>query len=180
MAKADLTAQSLRELLNYDDVAGTFEWRSRALHWFIKEADWTTWNKRFAGKPAGSIRKQKIGTVCFAIGLLSKHYLAHRVAWTYMTGEWPAQQIDHIDGDSMNNRWVNLRLADSRLNAENKRKARSDNASGLLGVNRRGSVFIARIGSMGRSIYLGRFASAQEAHAAYIGAKRRLHAGCTI
>lgn len=92
-----------------------------------------------------------------------------------MTGEWPAHQIDHEDTDKSNNRWVNLRVATNAQNKQNIRKARSDNKCGLLGVCRDGGRWRAQIKVLYRNKHLGSFASPEQAHAAYLEAKARLH-----
>lgn len=108
---------------------------------------------------------------------------AHRVIWMYMTGSWPNQNIDHINGNSRDNRWSNLRDVPQQMNVENMRRATSRNATGLLGVQvnrKRPGSFYARIFVHGRSVFLGRYETPELAHAAYIAAKRNLHNGCTI
>jgi hypothetical protein len=108
-------------------------------------------------------------------------YMAHRLAWLYIHGEWPAQDIDHINGDRSDNRLVNLRLADRSSNNENRRAARSDSRTGLLGAQPTASgTYFASIRTRGQYRYLGTFATAQEAHNAYIAAKRIHHEGNTL
>ena len=117
------------------------------------------------------------------ISVDGKQYQAHRLIWLWVTGEWPSQNIDHRDGDRSNNRWNNLRDVCQRVNTENQRTARSTNVStGLLGAHRRNDTgrFTSRIKHKGKSLCLGQFNSAEEAHAAYVIAKRILHVGCTI
>ena len=63
-----------------------------------------------------------------------KEYLAHRVIWMMQTGEWPVQ-IDHIDHDRSNNRWLNMRDVGSRENQMNMR-LRRNNTSGVQGVRK--------------------------------------------
>lgn len=108
---------------------------------------------------------------------------AHRLIWLHQYGTWPEGVIDHIDGDPLNNRLCNLRDVPQGVNAQNQRKARSDNRStGLLGAYRRKDTgrFTSRIKSNGKYLSLGQFDTAEEAHAAYVDAKRRLHEGCTL
>ena len=113
-----------------------------------------------------------------------KRFFAHRVAWFLHFGQWPSGLIDHINGDPLDNRIANLRVVDSRTNNQNLRRARKNNQSGLLGarLRKRGGAkpYFAAITHEGNWIYLGAFATAQEAHEAYLVAKRRLHEGCTI
>lgn len=113
-----------------------------------------------------------------------KKFLAHRVAWFLHFGQWPSGMIDHINGNPIDNRIANLRIADSRTNNQNKRRAQKNNQSGLLGakLRKRGGSkpYDAEINHHGIRTYLGSFATAQEAHEAYLVAKRRIHEGCTI
>jgi hypothetical protein len=99
--------------------------------------------------------------------------LAHRLAWALMTNEWPESQIDHINGDTLDNRWINLRLATRSQNMANT-KLRRDNKTGFKGVvrSRTPGKFYAQIGFHGRTINLGTFDSAEEAAQAYRTAAR--------
>jgi hypothetical protein len=87
-----------------------------------------------------------------------------------VTGEWPTGLIDHQNGDGTDNRWANLRLATSSLNAANSRR-RSDNTSGFKGVSRcRGARWRASIQLNGKFKHLGHFDTPEEAHAVYCAA----------
>lgn len=99
-----------------------------------------------------------------------------------MTGDWPEGEIDHIDGNKVNNRFANLRLADHTLNVQNVRAPRAHNNGGHLGasLDKRSGKWRGVITVGGRSRYLGTFATPQEASAAYLEAKRLLHPGCTL
>jgi len=107
-------------------------------------------------------------------------YLVHRLAWLYMTGEWPKSEVDHIDGVKDNNAWNNLRAANRSNNMENQKRARVDNSTGLLGAICHGSKFKAKIQVKGQFHYLGTFDTSEEAHQAYIKAKRELHSFNTL
>lgn len=113
------------------------------------------------------------------IGVNGKLYKAHRLAWLYVHGRWPNQCIDHINGNATDNRIENLREVTHAQNMQNLRKARSDSTSGLMGAMplKRGTVkkWIAEIRVNGRKKYLGRFATAETAHVAFVNAKRELH-----
>jgi len=107
---------------------------------------------------------------------------AHRVAWALVHGSWPNRHIDHVNGDRSDNRISNLREVDRAGNNQNLRKAKRGNAAGLLGVSWDGKrkKFKAQITVDGRNRLLGRFDSADDAHAAYVAAKRKEHATCTL
>jgi len=162
-----LTAERLREILDYDPETGVFIWKHGA------RCSW-------AGKTAGSLN----GDGRIQIKVDGKLYLSHRLAWLYMTGKWPKDQIDHKAGDPTNNRWKNLRQADNQINCENKRKAQKNNACGILGITRIARLKIkpwrAQIQTNGKGKFLGYFATPEEAHETYLRLKRELHKGCTI
>lgn len=125
-----LTAEIARELLHYDPDTGILKWRHRALHWFTAQKYADRWNTRYAGNPVG--RKDTQGYVQF--NFYQRSYRSHRVIWLMMTGEWPKNEIDHIDHDQANNRWVNLRAVSSTENGRNRPKY-CTNSSGVTGVN---------------------------------------------
>lgn len=167
MATVNLTAQRLRELVHYDPETGAFTWaKGRPGCGY--------------GKSAGSFdssdgywRMRCDGTT----------YKAHRLAWLYMTGEWPLQQVDHMDGNRANNRFANLRQASHSANQQNQRAAPISNKScGLLGVtlHKPTGKWYSQIRFGGKRKYLGSFATAELAHEAYCEAKRMHHEGCLI
>jgi hypothetical protein len=108
-------------------------------------------------------------------------YAAHRLAWLWVHGKWPDGKVDHINGDTDDNRIANLRDVDHSTNLENQRRARSDNLLGVLGVRAKPSGrYEARIWVKGRPMFLGSYPTAEDAHGAYVEAKRKLHEGCTL
>lgn len=133
-------------------------------------------NKGSVGSIAGNVGNEGY----IAINFRGKKKKAHRLAWLYMTGEWPEKDVDHMNGDRADNRWANLRAADDSINAQNQRKASSNNISGYLGVTTQGNGFKATIRSEGKVIYLGFFKTAISAHEAYVEKKRILHPGNTL
>lgn len=101
--------------------------------------------------------------------LLEKMYLLHRLAVLYMTGEHPTGEVDHINGDRLDNRWNNLRVCDSFANSRNQ-GVRKDCTSGVRGVNyntcsttRSDKRWVARISHKGKRILLGNFLTFEEA-----------------
>jgi len=168
MAKAILTAERLRELLHYDPDTGIFTRRVR-----------TSTSTR-VGEVAGTVRGTG-GYRCVPVD--GKRYAEHRLAWFYVYGRWPTEQIDHINGIRIDNRIVNLRDASGSMNRENQRAARSDNrSSGILGVCycKLHKKWKASIRVKGVLKHIKYCATAEEARDAYIRAKRALHEGCTI
>lgn len=107
-----------------------------------------------------------------------KKYLAHRLAYAFMTGEFPPEgyEVDHIDGNTTNNTWSNLRLATHSQNMHNS-KLRANNSSGYKGVtwHKHANKWIAQIQVNGNQIYLGSFNSAEEANSAVMQARVKLH-----
>lgn len=83
-------------------------------------------------------------------------------------------QVDHINLNSLDNRRENLRLCQARENLCN-RRAQSNSLTGFKGVSPSRGRFQAMIQRDGRAIFLGRFDTAEEAHAAYVAAARELH-----
>lgn len=94
-------------------------------------------------------------------------YKAHRIIWVLVTGADPGNmEIDHIDRNTRNNAWHNLRLATSEQQALN-RKVRRDSTTGLRGVINTGKGYQAKIQRKGIRAHLGTFASAEAASFAY-------------
>lgn len=108
--------------------------------------------------------------------------MAHRVAWAFVTGVWPGDQIDHIDGDKTNNRFANLRDVSQTVNMQNQRRPYSNNKIGLAGVYRHkanGRIY-SQIRVSKKLVHLGYFDTPEQASEAFLKAKRELHPGCTI
>lgn len=158
--KSIITPELVRAELDYDPSTGVFLWQPKP-------------RRR---RRAGCVRSD--GYLMIRIqGVL--HY-AHRLAWCHAMGEWPADQIDHINGDPGDNRLSNLRAVDGRTNSENKRTAASSSTHGFFGVQRNHNGWQALIQSKGKRYCLGTYQTPEEAHQAYLRKKRELHAGCTI
>lgn len=160
------TQADLRDRFLYDADTGLFTWRVQ--RWRRKQGD-----------VAGAVDSK--GHI--QISVAGRLFGAHRLAWVYVYGPDVPRILDHINGIKTDNRICNLRPADNFINAQNIRSAPSSNVnSRLLGVTRvtRSESWQARITANGCQRYLGTFPTKEEAHAAYVAAKRELHQGCTI
>jgi len=110
-----------------------------------------------------------------------KGYMCHRLAWCLFYGKMPARQIDHINGVKRDNRIINLRDVSNAENNQNKTVPVKGSSSSYLGVSKRNEyTFIAQITTNGENLHLGSFRTPEEAHDAYVKAKRRLHKTCTL
>jgi hypothetical protein len=147
-----LTVERLRKILFYAPETGLFT--------------------RNIGGIAGSLRKDGY----WWIMIDGQRYFSHRLAWFYMTGEWPIADLDHKNSNKSDNRWANLRQASRSQNNSNARIYKN-NTSGFKGVSwhkARGK-WVARIMVDKRSFSLGYFDSAEEAYSAYCIAAPKYH-----
>lgn len=134
-------------------------------------------NKAKEGAVAGCVNVKGY----WRISICGRKYMGHQLAWLVTYGAWPSHAIDHVNGDRSDNRISNLRLTNHVENAQNMRRCPAGKGTPCsLGVFLWRGKYVARIRSGGRQHTLGRFASDAEAHAAYITAKRALHAGNTL
>jgi hypothetical protein len=113
-----LNEHRLREVLDYDSKSGLFVWK-------IKLSD---------RRPVGSIAGGKTKCGYTAIRIDGSSYLAHRLAWLYIRGVWPVNQIDHCNGNRLDNQIENLREATPSQNSQNEHAIRRNNTSGEPGV----------------------------------------------
>ncbi|MFT2211508.1 HNH endonuclease signature motif containing protein [Rhizobium giardinii] len=135
---ADLSYAEISKLLKYDAETGKLYWLPRSADMFPQvtafkggpEMRAKTWNARYAGKEAFTAL---IAKGYRQGGILNRGYLAHRVIWLLETGDWPTHQIDHINGDPLDNRICNLRDVPNSENAKNMCVSRR-NKSGVTGV----------------------------------------------
>jgi hypothetical protein len=153
--KNDLTAEAVRRIFIYDPYSGLLQYRERG-------------PRRPRGWFAGA-KDPKSGYLRVQVGL--RKYLVARLAWLWMTGHWPKDDVDHVDLDRTNNRWGNLRDATRAQNVVNSER-RTTNKSGFKGVtfkHGRGDLpaWRATIRTEGRCRHLGYFLTPEEASQAY-------------
>lgn len=156
--KNDLTQEYVKSIMHYDPETGHFKY-------IVKVR---------GVKPNTVIGYlQDDGYIRLSINY--EKYLAHRIAWLYMTGEWPSGDLDHKDTDKTNNRWDNLREATKTQNKANTKRI-CTNTSGMKGVslNKSTNRWKATITINYKSVHLGYFNTKENAAEAYAKAAKEL------
>lgn len=159
-------SETVRRVLRYCPENGDLVWNHR------DDMGWN-WNRQWSGKVAGCLD----GKGHWRIRIDSKHFAAHRIAWFLQTGQWPPEEIDHINNVKTDNRFCNLRLATRSQNATNMR-AGASNTSLVRGVtfDKSRNQWSARLTINGKTHNLGRFDTKGEAATARMKAEE-LHCG---
>lgn len=172
MSKAStISPEILRQLLSYDEETGLLHWRVRDASWFKTNARCLSWNKVYAGKCAGTLYKV---TGYVGVTVLGIRMLAHRVAYAIMSGTYPEDQIDHINGNRADNRWSNLRPVTAVENRRNMTRLRNAN-TGVVGVGFTDNRWVASIrGIDGKAVRIGSYLTLHEAKIARRAAEKVL------
>jgi hypothetical protein len=159
MATDTVTQARLKELVSYDPLTGVFTWNVAPKYGHVGDV--------FGSQaPDG-----------YLLGKLDKRsYRVHRLAWLYMTGQWPVHQVDHINHVRNDNRIANLRDVTSAQNHHNRRRA-THSSSGSLGVgwHKRDKIWQAHIERAGVRLHLGYFSDLDDALAARKNAELLIH-----
>jgi hypothetical protein len=153
---SELTHDEVRRILHYNRRTGVFTWLV------------DSGARKVAGKVAGT---PGVNRPCIYISIKRKKYLAHRLAWFYVHGVWPAAQVDHKDGDPANNRLSNLREATNAQNQQNLRNPKGLNPYVGVHFNKEHGVYTARINGK----HIGYAKTAELARDLYLKAKAELH-----
>lgn len=158
--------EAIKHFIAYDHEVGALFWKNNPNRSIAAE--------KMIGRP------NSWGHICF--GFRGKTLMAHRVAWFIYYGTWPKYSIDHMNGNPSDNRIANLRDVPQCINQQNKRRAHKNNKTGLLGVSRHQKKNLQRpwracIKAGGKSRTLGFYSTPEDAHLAYIAAKKKLHEG---
>jgi hypothetical protein len=144
-----LTLQRLKELLDYNPETGIFTWRKQP-------------RQRVMSKSAGTINNW------------GYRHKAHRLAWFYVHGEWPAEQVDHANGNRDDNRISNLREASFSQNQANARKrVTSENPYKGVSFHRHSRLWVARVTRNRRVVFCAYFPTPEEARDAYVENAKR-------
>lgn len=159
-----ITQKDLHDLLDYNQETGIFMWRKKRRG--IK-----------VNVPLGTCN----GFGYLRITVLGKSFYAHRLAWLYVHGKWPASEIDHINGDKKDNRIANLRDVSPQANQQNKIKAQKNSDSKILGVSwhKKAKKWQAHICVYKQRKYLGLFENIEDAAKAYQSEKQRIDYECS-
>lgn len=151
---AKLTASRLKELLHYCPTSGEFIWLTKSPLSRVEVGS-------VAGSICGVYRRIRIDSV---------GYYAHRLAFLYMTGEWPTEEVDHINTDGLDNCWLNLRQCSRAENVRN-RKVNLNSKTGVKGVMPYGAGYRVNVGGT----YLGLFTSLEEAKQCAVRHRESIH-----
>jgi hypothetical protein len=160
-----MNLEDFSTLLDYNRSTGVFTWKVRRPH-----------------KPVGSVAGSARPDGYWKLAVKGKSYLAHRVAWLFINGEWPRNVIDHKNGNKQDNRAVNLRDVSTLDNMHNQHGMHVTNKSGYRGVswNKATQKWTAFISIRNKTQYLGQFNTPEEAYEAYINAKQAAHSACNF
>jgi hypothetical protein len=144
-----LTQSDLHSLLEYNSETGEFKWKVTAANNSIK-----------VGTVAGYSKVN--GYIC--IGIKKLEYYAHRLAWLYVYGVWPKEQIDHINRIRIDNRINNLRSVSNQINVQNQ-GLRKGSVSGVKGVNwyKKNKKWQARINYNKKTLHVGYYENFDDA-----------------
>jgi len=157
-----LTVGIIRSLFDYDPKTGFFITKTT-----LGRCDrWKAGRRAGAALVAGYRSISIQGVAC----------LEHRLAWLYMTGDWPVNEVDHINLDRSDNRWSNLRAASHLENTRNHPGHHSLESGRLKGTTPvKNGRFKAQIMLNRKQHYLGTFPTQEDAHSAYVKASNNLH-----
>jgi hypothetical protein len=157
-----LTQEKIKELLDYNPETGIFIWKSKT--------------SKYSPIKVGSIAGYLKSSGYRIIEIYNKAFREHRLAWLYVYGVFPSDQIDHINGIRDDNRISNLREATNKENSFNKKPSKN-NTSGYKGVswNKKNNKWVSQIRVDKKSIYLGLYDSLEDAAIAYQAAAIRYH-----
>jgi hypothetical protein len=146
-----MTTEQLKLLLRYEPDTGLFFWLSNK-------------GTAKAGDVAGATASNGYTNICID----RRIYKAHRLAWLYVYGAPPSNQVDHINGVKNDNRIANLRQATNFENSQN-------HTSFGVHLHKEKNKWQARIRVRDKRLHLGYFESKQDAVSAYLKAKEIHH-----
>lgn len=151
---------NIKDFLDYNHETGVFTWKESR-------------GRVKAGSMAGTVSTIR-GKKYIMIRVNGKQYGAHRLAFLWVDGKFPANEVDHVDGNGLNNSWRNLRSVTHQENGRNRRKPKN-NTSGYTGVHwhKTSQKWGAYIHIEGKNRYLGYFANIEDAISARAAASAK-------
>lgn len=157
------TLEYLRERIAVDADVGVVRW-----------VDATKYHVPLNGREAGAACRTTSGKVYWRVKVDGRPIKRSHIVFLFVTGKWPTQQIDHINGNSLDDRAVNLREATPTQNAWN-HKSRKKSTALPMGIRQLPSGrFQARIACNKKTVHLGSFASVADALTAYTNKRKEL------
>lgn len=160
-SESHLSAEKLKSMIDYSPESGVLTWRV---------------NKGGRAKKGYLAGHESKSPPYLQVRIDGSLYLGHRLAWLWMTGAWPENMIDHIDGNGLNNKWDNLRPATMSQNQHNRGKGKN-NTSGYKGVwfHKQIGRWCADVWKDGKKVYLGTFPDKKAAAEAATHARESMH-----
>jgi hypothetical protein len=162
-----LTYEIAKIFFNYDDSTGILTRNHVDAKWYKVASTCKRDNSMYAGKEAGFLETDRHGKKYRKVKFKGTAFFVHRIIWLIKTGSMPSKEIDNINGNGLDNRWVNLREVSHKTNGMNMNKSKA-NKSGFTGVSfsKAKNKWVAQIRANGKQTYLGAYASLSEAIAA--------------
>jgi hypothetical protein len=176
----DLTYEFLHSVLTYDSETGELYHKHRPREMFKSDRDWKAWNTRYANKKAGyskdnnAASKRRSAYWVKTMSLLGYPRRVHRIVWFMYYGEWPKDQIDHINGVATDNRIENLRDVSNKENMHNKSR-QANNTSGVTGIYwyPKREKWLVQLATSGKRYHIGYFKDKEDAIAARKEAEKK-------
>lgn len=169
-----ISKKYLSECFDYDELTGDLSFKHRPRHHFKSDQAYIVANAKTKGRKVRSIHPNGSGNKYYKVKILGKSYLAHRLVWVLIHDIEP-EAIDHINGNGLDNRILNLRSVTHTENCRNARKHKT-NSSGVMGVykNKRDNTWYSMIWNNNKQINIGTYKTKCEAVAARKGAEKAL------
>lgn len=166
----------IQECFTYEPLTGILRWKNRPRNHFQTQRTWKTFNNKYVGTIVGHKRFRHGVPTRIVVRVERKLISVTRVIFSLMGLHIPAGMVvDHKNRNPFDNSWNNLRLATIAQNNANSLVRRNKHKNLPKGVIPQGSGFVSQMKHNGRRIYIGLFATPEEAHAAYVAKAKVIH-----